>query len=176
LEKNGVSYTCDSLVCRQCAFKISLDSSSSTDDWSPQAATISVASTRNTQTQAVPAMNTTATKEVCDHDAVNSFIDVVMSSYFTQDYYAKNPSAPDQCATKDCKIKFGQAYKVGNKNPVYCCSNSVKKTNPCKIAYCKPCFDAWLLRKNAKGVEGGDESTITMTTRKRKGTKQLNSY
>jgi hypothetical protein len=95
----------------------------------------------------------------CNHDAPNSYELQETPSFFTKEYYAKTPTAPKVCAGEECNKTFGGDYKVGVRTPVHCCSNAKMPSNPCKHAYCKPCFGAWLSGKEIKSGDGGTRSS-----------------
>jgi len=79
---------------------------------------------------------------VCEHETIECYQEVVEGSYFQTSYLESTPNWPDTCAGEDCKHRtFGTEYKVGTRNPVYCCANAKLILHECKHAYCKPCFD-----------------------------------
>ena len=82
--------------------------------------------------------NASMQNDPCDHDICN-FIKEEQPSYFTASYQKKNKFMADMCG--DCKAKFGpEGYKVGEKTPVYLCTNAKKHSHVCKLAYCIDCY------------------------------------
>jgi hypothetical protein len=102
----------------------------------------------------------------CDHSVKANYEKMETASFFTQSYYQKNANAPSKCKT--CARKFGDEYKVGSRSPVYACCNAYNKNNLCVHAFCKDCFNVWLMSS-----EGSDSNT---NKRVRRGTIKTLEY
>jgi hypothetical protein len=100
----------------------------------------------------------------CQHNQKELYVLNDDKAHFTEKRLELTPQWPSACAKEGCNNAFGSNYKVGTKNPVFCCVNANKKHHPCMHAYCKHCFEAWQVESTGQ------------TPRKRRKIKKLEEY